>query len=1003
MKINDDNITIEFKKLTNYITNSQEELENLSNYFNEIINQGNNFYNNVLNSINNFFTEDKLLEANSKIGQTLNFFYQSNIIFLNNLKNILKNYKQKLIIPLEEQKIQLNEANNSFINEYNKIINKVKNSKNKVLKCQKDYYISYVNYSNYKKLMNEEINNSNVQINKDYFIKLKAECDNYKKIYEYQIKTHNINLIEYDKNYFELYSNLKVNEEVRLNFYKKSFDNYFIFIEDVNKKLIEFNEHINSKLKIYNIKDDLNLFSENLNFSKKNSSRFSIEEFIPFSNNNMNNLENLFNLYSNQNKNLNWGSFFGFGQLGNNNLDEEEKYSNLNEEKTQKKIIKDFVKYLESENELLNELISIINYLLNNDKDFCILFIKTYINSHKHIYTEIKNYNNLIHFSNILNNILLNNILDKENINNLSLGIIYISQRIYSHYPNDNKIKIFLSALMGKKYLFQSNSFWNEIILFKMKLKFRNNIKQIENKYNEYNKKITENQNNNSYTGYLTNFFYNKGTENINKSNLNKNKLSQFANHANYLNYENLPLNIAKNFDNLCLIEFNSIIKEIIPWFINFNFGYNNGIDFIINLCNKFNIDSNLINYYMTYFNTSKYSIKQFNSNLIIDLNVKEKIEKINLNKKERKDSSINNNNFISLKDKFIILQNCLIFLDNKNKLNLLFINKELNKILKNKIYKIILRNLPFYDKEKNLIIKENLEKRKKIWETILKIPYLKKQYKYTDYLNKLKDINYDKKSSNDFNTIDLDCARTYFNEKSEEKRKIINNILKVSILTFSNLNYCQGMNFIISFFINLFNDEEESYYLYLGLLNSTDLKIIFEKDLLNLKIYFTIFERILILYMPIIFLYLKNNNILTNYYASPWFITLFTSTMNTHNKLNILVKIFDNFILNGWKTIFNTSLMIVKEKEDYILSLKNEELLKYFNGEIVEQIFYNEDNYKFEELINKSCLIKEKLIKNIEKEIGFENQIQMEFNENINKINNNEDSEKNNNYTFNI
>ena len=536
-----------------------------------------------------------------------------------------------------------------------------------------------------------------------------------------------------------------------------------------------------------------------------------------------------------------------------------------------------------------------------------------------------------------------------------------------------------------------------------MKLKFRNNIKQIENKYNEYNKKITENQNNNSYTGYLTNFFYNKGTENINKSNLNKNKLSQFANHANYLNYENLPLNIAKNFDNLCLIEFNSIIKEIIPWFINFNFGYNNGIDFIINLCNKFNIDSNLINYYMTYFNTSKYSIKQFNSNLIIDLNVKEKIEKINLNKKERKDSSIKNNNFISLKDKFIILQNCLIFLDNKNKLNLLFINKELNKILKNKIYKIILRNLPFYDKEKKLIIKENLEKRKKIWETILKIPYLKKQYKYTDYLNKLKDINYDKKSSNDFNTIDLDCARTYFNEKSEEKRKIINNILKVSILTFSNLNYCQGMNFIISFLINLFNDEEESYYLYLGLLNSTDLKIIFEKDLLNLKIYFTIFERILILYMPIIFLYLKNNNILTNYYASPWFITLFTSTMNTHNKLNILVKIFDNFILNGWKTIFNTSLMIVKEKEDYILSLKNEELLKYFNGEIVEQIFYNEDNYKFEELINKSCLIKEKLIKNIEKEIGFENQIQMEFNENINKINNNEDSEKNNNYTFNI
>ncbi len=131
------------------------------------------------------------------------------------------------------------------------------------------------------------------------------------------------------------------------------------------------------------------------------------------------------------------------------------------------------------------------------------------------------------------------------------------------------------------------------------------------------------------------------------------------------------------------------------------------------------------------------------------------------------------------------------------------------------------------------------------------------------------------------------------------------------------DINYCQRFNFISAFLLRIINNEEESFNIMMGIFLHSNFGVIFYDDLSKLEIYFSIFERLLFLFLPELSNFFKTNSILTNFYASPWFITLFTNTMNKNSKLDIIIKIFDNFILSGWKTIYNTSYYFLKIKNN--------------------------------------------------------------------------------------
>ena len=70
-------------------------------------------------------------------------------------------------------------------------------------------------------------------------------------------------------------------------------------------------------------------------------------------------------------------------------------------------------------------------------------------------------------------------------------------------------------------------------------------------------------------------------------------------------------------------------------------------------------------------------------------------------------------------------------------------------------------------------------------------------------------------------------------------------------------------------------------------------------KDLTRLRLYFTVFEKILNLYIPTLYSYFIENKVVANYYLSPWFIALFTSLISREPKLEAFLKIFDLFIID--------------------------------------------------------------------------------------------------------
>lgn len=115
------------------------------------------------------------------------------------------------------------------------------------------------------------------------------------------------------------------------------------------------------------------------------------------------------------------------------------------------------------------------------------------------------------------------------------------------------------------------------------------------------------------------------------------------------------------------------------------------------------------------------------------------------------------------------------------------------------------------------------------------------------------------------------------------------------------DINYCQGMNYIAAFLFEYTLDEEESFFYFLGMVQNTEYGEIFLNELVKLKQFFYILDRLLFIYMPELYFSFKNSGVLTSFFCSPWFITLFTNCYQyvaDSKNPKILLFVLDCFIL---------------------------------------------------------------------------------------------------------
>ena len=261
-------------------------------------------------------------------------------------------------------------------------------------------------------------------------------------------------------------------------------------------------------------------------------------------------------------------------------------------------------------------------------------------------------------------------------------------------------------------------------------------------------------------------------------------------------------------------------------------------------------------------------------------------------------------------------------------------------------------------------------------WMIILNIPENRNELIYNKYLlmevdeksdNQIKkDLN---RTINENNIIELKKTES----EKKEKEKILYRILKVMANIDKECGYCQGINFIAGYLLEI-NDynELETFYLLISLFSKNfdsnfNIRGFFIDNFPLLKCYLYIFDNLLEKEIPDLKKYISKNEIPHEAWIGKWIQTLYTICLPSY--LNF--RVWDYILSTGLFFIISFSISLIysiykdliclKDAFDFSEYLKNFFNLSYGDGTQNGSILYKlKDSNK--------CIILDNILENAEK-----------------------------------
>ena len=234
---------------------------------------------------------------------------------------------------------------------------------------------------------------------------------------------------------------------------------------------------------------------------------------------------------------------------------------NISSAEYQKKIIKLFIDSIESQNELSLDTISAIEELIINVKSFPNYFFKEFYNLHNNSsYIQLLNEKNLEHFGNILMTIILLKDLEKNDLLNIIVNIIYYGEKIYYSIPNAKNKKLFLCSYLNKFPIFKCIYFWEIIIRYKLISRLEKLTLEIEENFEKINRT-------NKKPGFLNNFLDNNININDELNTTDDSADSSKGFKKNTMNLKNIFNNNKHNEVNglISIINYEANFEELTP------------------------------------------------------------------------------------------------------------------------------------------------------------------------------------------------------------------------------------------------------------------------------------------------------------------------------------------------------------------------------------------------------------------------------------------------------
>ena len=205
---------------------------------------------------------------------------------------------------------------------------------------------------------------------------------------------------------------------------------------------------------------------------------------------------------------------------------------------------------------------------------------------------------------------------------------------------------------------------------------------------------------------------------------------------------------------------------------------------------------------------------------------------------------------------------------------------------------------------------------RSNVWQLFAEM----KKYFKKDFFQKISEQKLDEDIEE---TIIKDLDRTYpscqlFTDKYGNGQRKLFKVLSCYSIYNKEIGYVQGMSFIAALFL-MYMDEESTFYMLDSIMNKYEMKGIFLPGFPDLKKKFYVLLNLEKKFLPKVYEILKRDNILPSLYASEWFICLFTKELH----FKMVVRIFDVFLLEGFKIIYRFALAFLKIKENSFLQSK--------------------------------------------------------------------------------
>jgi len=90
---------------------------------------------------------------------------------------------------------------------------------------------------------------------------------------------------------------------------------------------------------------------------------------------------------------------------------------------------------------------------------------------------------------------------------------------------------------------------------------------------------------------------------------------------------------------------------------------------------------------------------------------------------------------------------------------------------------------------------------------------------------------------------------------------------------------------------------------------------------------------------MPSFFQHLRRIQMTPDYFTSKWFMTIFACFL----PYNLIVPIFDMFLMEGWRAVFRTGVALLRVLESELIQMDMVEMCQYFRDTVRSEVVLTE------------------------------------------------------------